>query len=231
MRVLIDGLLERSNDYAAHWTPFFEEAIASSPFETQGSVRLHGNYQAWILESFRTNRPYDQMVAQLIDPTEPGYVKKNPINVNGKEAQIAVARYAMNPDGESCEFALVVADDWHRKGIGARLVTLVGKAGTEKDLTVNVCKAKQLTNMRAAGSDEAPDLPPPEAVTWLLRLAELLEASPAPPAAWLTANDLPKIAEDLELCADDYQRRGQTRAPLTERYGPGIWKLAEGTAA
>src|SRR5205085_2105574 len=47
---------------------------------------------------------------------------------NGKEAQIAVARYAMNPDGESCEFALVVADEWHRKGSGARLVALLIEA-------------------------------------------------------------------------------------------------------
>jgi acetyltransferase len=47
---------------------------------------------------------------------------------NGKEIQIAVARYAMNPDGETCEFALVVADEWHRKGIGARLVTILIEA-------------------------------------------------------------------------------------------------------
>jgi very-short-patch-repair endonuclease len=68
-------------------------------------------------------------------------------------------------------------------------------------------------------------------IPWLLRLGELLEASPAPPASWLTATDLPQLAEDLELCAEAYQRRGQTREPLTARYGPGIWKLPEGTAA
>jgi acetyltransferase len=33
-----------------------------------------------------------------------------------------VARYVTNPDRRSCEFAIVVADAWHRKGIGHRLM-------------------------------------------------------------------------------------------------------------
>jgi len=39
------------------------------------------------------------------------------------ETEIGVARYTINPDGRSCEFALVVADEWHRRGIGSRLMT------------------------------------------------------------------------------------------------------------
>jgi acetyltransferase len=38
------------------------------------------------------------------------------------EAEIGVCRYVANPDGESCEFAIVIADDWHRKGLGRRLM-------------------------------------------------------------------------------------------------------------
>jgi len=41
----------------------------------------------------------------------------------GGETEIGVARYSINPDGSTCEFAVVVADDWQRKGIGARLVS------------------------------------------------------------------------------------------------------------
>jgi len=33
-----------------------------------------------------------------------------------------VARYITNPDGKSCEFAIVVADDWQQKGIAHRLM-------------------------------------------------------------------------------------------------------------
>ncbi len=32
--------------------------------------------------------------------------------------QLAVSRYFVNPDNESCEFALVVADNWQGRGIG-----------------------------------------------------------------------------------------------------------------
>ena len=38
------------------------------------------------------------------------------------EAEIGVVRYVANPDGESCEFAIVIADEWHRKGLGRRLM-------------------------------------------------------------------------------------------------------------
>ena len=34
------------------------------------------------------------------------------------EKEIAVARYITNPDGTSCEFAIVVADEWQRTGLG-----------------------------------------------------------------------------------------------------------------
>ncbi|MDA8254936.1 MAG: bifunctional acetate--CoA ligase family protein/GNAT family N-acetyltransferase, partial [Betaproteobacteria bacterium] len=41
---------------------------------------------------------------------------------NGKEVEIGVCRYAINPDGESCEFALVVSDQWQHKAIGHKLM-------------------------------------------------------------------------------------------------------------
>jgi acetyltransferase len=51
--------------------------------------------------------------------------------VEGKEAEVAVGRYVTNPDGTSCEFALVVGDEWRQKGIGTRIMmglTKVAKA-------------------------------------------------------------------------------------------------------
>jgi len=40
----------------------------------------------------------------------------------GKEEELGVARYVINPDRRSCEFALVVSDQWQRKGLGHRLM-------------------------------------------------------------------------------------------------------------
>jgi hypothetical protein len=69
---LVDQLLARKADYAAHWAPFWEDALASQTVLAQGGIPTRGNYREWILESFAGNKPYDVMVAELIDPTMPG---------------------------------------------------------------------------------------------------------------------------------------------------------------
>ena len=40
----------------------------------------------------------------------------------GTETEIAVARYVVNPEDTGCEFALVVADAWQRRGIGSLIL-------------------------------------------------------------------------------------------------------------
>ncbi len=42
---------------------------------------------------------------------------------DGKEEQMGVARYVVNPDGESVEFALAVGDGWQKCGVGRKLMT------------------------------------------------------------------------------------------------------------
>jgi len=60
---------------------------------------------------------------------------------------------------------------------------VVGENSREHDMTVNVCKTKQLTNMRASGSDEAVRLEPPrlltleQAIEWIGD-DELVEVTP-----------------------------------------------------
>src|SRR5204862_6719488 len=49
---LIDQLLARRAAYAAHWAPFWEDALASQTIATQGGILTHGNYRQWILDSF-----------------------------------------------------------------------------------------------------------------------------------------------------------------------------------
>lgn len=69
---LVDQLLGRRAEYAVHWTPFWEDALASQPVLGQGGIPTRGNYRDWLLASFEHNRPFDVMVAELIDPTMPG---------------------------------------------------------------------------------------------------------------------------------------------------------------
>ncbi len=44
------------------------------------------------------------------------------VNIDSRETQIAVARYITTPDRQGCEFAIVVADEWHGKGLGTRIM-------------------------------------------------------------------------------------------------------------
>ena len=52
------------------------------------------------------------------------------------DAIIGIARYVTNPDFESCEFALVVADAWQKKGIGSHLMTCLINAAKTKNLRI-----------------------------------------------------------------------------------------------
>jgi acetyltransferase len=54
----------------------------------------------------------------------------------GKELQIGVSRYAINPDGKSCEFALAVADAWQGRGIGHKLMNRLMEIARDYGLEV-----------------------------------------------------------------------------------------------
>jgi acetyltransferase len=54
------------------------------------------------------------------------------VELDGKEAELGVARYFTNPDGQTAEFALVIADGWQQRGLGTRLMTCLIDAAREK---------------------------------------------------------------------------------------------------
>ncbi len=56
------------------------------------------------------------------------------LETKDKETELGVARYVMNPDGDSCEFALVVADKWQNKGIGSRLMNALIDAARQRGI-------------------------------------------------------------------------------------------------
>ena len=51
---------------------------------------------------------------------------------DGKTRQIGVARYVTNPDGETVEFALAVADDWQKHGVGRKLMSSLIEVARQK---------------------------------------------------------------------------------------------------
>jgi len=57
------------------------------------------------------------------------------VNAAGEERVVGVARYAANADGESCDLGIVVADDWQRRGLGSRLLSLLVDTASARGLT------------------------------------------------------------------------------------------------
>ncbi|MEW8202172.1 MAG: bifunctional acetate--CoA ligase family protein/GNAT family N-acetyltransferase [Candidatus Thiodiazotropha endolucinida] len=50
------------------------------------------------------------------------------------EIELGVARYVINPDKKSCEFALVVSDQWQRQGIGHKLMHQLMEVARDRGL-------------------------------------------------------------------------------------------------
>ena len=55
---------------------------------------------------------------------------------HGVEIELGVARFAINPDAESCEFAIVLSDEMHGKGLGQKLMNVLFDAARSKGLRV-----------------------------------------------------------------------------------------------
>ncbi|WP_027476446.1 bifunctional acetate--CoA ligase family protein/GNAT family N-acetyltransferase [Curvibacter gracilis] len=66
-------------------------------------------------------------------------VKERTANAEGEisetERIVGVSRYITNPDQTSCEFSLVVADDFNGKGLGSRLMECIMDVAREKGLS------------------------------------------------------------------------------------------------
>ncbi len=56
------------------------------------------------------------------------------IRKDGAELEIAVGRYATNPDGASCEFAVVVGDRWQGRGLASAMLKALIAVARERGL-------------------------------------------------------------------------------------------------
>jgi hypothetical protein len=62
-RRVIDQLLQRP-EYANHWSAKWADLLRPNPYRV--GIKAVVNYDAWIRDSFRQNKPYDQFVRELI---------------------------------------------------------------------------------------------------------------------------------------------------------------------
>lgn len=227
--LLIAELLSRTSDYADHWTPFWEDSIASSYANQQGGIPTRGNYRQWINASFRENKAYDVFVAQLIDFSASGAQQPVMVQANGKPARVGYVRNETHTDtlqtaAAAAQVFLGTAmkcaschnhfenDEWPQ----ARFLAFAGLFGAA-DLEVIRCEKKTGRMVRAAfpfepaggerGLEGIPtEVPSDEAGR--LRLAAALVTDPANPRfARAIVNRLWKRYFGLGLYepADDYR--------------------------
>ena len=129
--------------------------------------------------------------------------------------------------GEACSYGLFNAQERGQLFIGAGTPVyagmVVGVCSRNEDMTVNVCKKKQLTNMRAAGSDEALRLTPPKIMSLeqcleFLADDELLECTPK--TLRIRKRELDHALRMRNLMKKRAQEYGNFPFPLLIRHGP-----------
>ena len=67
---LIDQLLARKDDFAQHWLSFWNDALRNDYTGTGYITRGRFAITDWLYTSIRENKPYDQFVRELLNPTE-----------------------------------------------------------------------------------------------------------------------------------------------------------------
>lgn len=68
--IWIKQLLNRDDDYAMHWLSFWNDALRNDYTGTGYITNGRYNITDWLYQSLRTNKPYNQFVSELIDPTK-----------------------------------------------------------------------------------------------------------------------------------------------------------------
>lgn len=131
---------------------------------TDGYTRLEFHIPARGLLGYRNEFITDTRGTGLMNHSFYGYAPcKSDIPTRNKGALISMC------DGESTAYAIfnMQARGVFFVGPGAKVYTgmIVGANNRDTDLELNLCRTKKLTNIRAAGSDEAIRLTPPRELT------------------------------------------------------------------
>lgn len=63
-------LLEREDDYAMHWLTFWNDALRNDYTGTGYITGGRYNITDWLYKSLKNNKPYNQFVKELLNPTE-----------------------------------------------------------------------------------------------------------------------------------------------------------------
>ncbi|WP_111613351.1 DUF1549 domain-containing protein [Algoriphagus yeomjeoni] len=68
--IWLQDLLNQSDEYATHWLTFWNDALRNDYTGTGYITNGRYNITDWLYTSLRENKPYDQFVKELLNPTE-----------------------------------------------------------------------------------------------------------------------------------------------------------------
>jgi len=99
--------------HIAHSDAIIEQTFVRKLSVQSRYLRFHGSIKELNKKDLETFTNPDPLNAEALI-----ILYKGEIN----EEEIGVARFIIDPDGKSCEFAIVVADEWQNRGLGAKLM-------------------------------------------------------------------------------------------------------------
>ena len=163
-------LATRRKGALLHMEPRGDRTLLNFDIPTRGLMGLRSNLltasqgEAIMAHRFKEYQPYK---GEIENRTNGSLVSL--------ETGTAIA-YSMNKLLDRGKFFIDPGDDIYCGEV-------VGEHTRERDLNINICKTKKLTNVRAAGSDEKVVLPPPvkmslEEMLEYIREDELVEVTP-----------------------------------------------------
>lgn len=163
-------LATRRKGALLHMEPRGDRTLLNFDIPTRGLMGLRSNLltasqgEAIMAHRFKEYQPYK---GEIENRTNGSLVSL--------ETGTAIA-YSMNKLLDRGKFFIDPGDDIYCREV-------VGEHTRERDLNINICKTKKLTNVRAAGSDDKVVLPPPvkmslEEMLEYIREDELVEVTP-----------------------------------------------------
>lgn len=132
----IEELLAREVDYADHWMTFWNDLLrndyAGTGFIDGGRSQITG----WLYDSLKANKPYDQFVRELLNPTKEseGFIKGIKWRGDVNASQVREIQFAQNVSqvffGEnmkcaSCHDSFI--DDWKLEDAYGMAAIIAGK--------------------------------------------------------------------------------------------------------
>ncbi len=158
------------------------KGIMKNMIQAQGNTRLEFTVPARGLLGFRSEFMTETKGTGILHHNFHGYEPyKGELSTRHKGAIIQLE------DGVATAYAMFKLQErvtfFIEPGVRVYKGMVVGENAREEDIIVNVCKTKQLTNMRASGADEAIRLEPPhihtleQAIEWIAD-DEYIEVTP-----------------------------------------------------